>query len=473
MTTAPSRYGRIVFWVALLVVWGLTTHAKYSVDGDEPHYLIATASLLTDGDLDVANNYARDDGAHFGREGVRADDFIAQYDRSGVLRPAHDVGLSVLLVPAYALATGLSALVPDAALARMKQSRGLLAYALITLVMAALSAWVAVVLLGLLAPMAGAPVAAAFALATVLTPPVLSNAFLVYPEVPALLVTALALRTAWRTRPPGWKEAVVVLACLGALPWLHRKFLPFAWALAFVVAFRQYAWLRSLSVARRWTAVAAFAIPQFALAVSTFVTWGNLGGPLIAQGTPLSLAAIGPGLGGLFMDRENGLLAWAPVAVVLPLAGALALTETWPLLLPAAALCLPSAAHDHWWGGWSPAGRFLVPLAPLAVLVVAKACSFRRVRWTAAALMVPQVALAVYAWQHPRVLWPTGNGENAALAAIPGWGAVASALLPSVRTSPASVPRAWLLIAIWLALGLALALVPPRRMPSPGSSAGR
>ena len=44
---------------ALLAFWWSTTD-RISLTGDEPHYLMVTASVLRDGDLDLANNYAED-----------------------------------------------------------------------------------------------------------------------------------------------------------------------------------------------------------------------------------------------------------------------------------------------------------------------------------------------------------------------------------------------------------------------------
>ena len=38
--------------VIVLFIWTLTTHGKFTVSGDEPHYLIISESLLADGDLD-------------------------------------------------------------------------------------------------------------------------------------------------------------------------------------------------------------------------------------------------------------------------------------------------------------------------------------------------------------------------------------------------------------------------------------
>src|SRR4029453_17002757 len=69
MTTSARRRT----WVAATIfifTWSLTTHGKYSVSGDEPHYLMITHSLLVDGDLDVANNYDSNDGRFFGHAGL-------------------------------------------------------------------------------------------------------------------------------------------------------------------------------------------------------------------------------------------------------------------------------------------------------------------------------------------------------------------------------------------------------------------
>ena len=134
---APKHLGMRVFWLIFLCHLGLAMHAKYSVDGDEPHYLIVAESLLRDGDMNLANNYARDDGARFGRSGVPPASHV-RTELRGQLYPVHDIGLPILLVPVVAVARGLSELVPDAVLARLKQSRGLFAYSLIAMMMMAL-----------------------------------------------------------------------------------------------------------------------------------------------------------------------------------------------------------------------------------------------------------------------------------------------------------------------------------------------
>src|SRR6186997_3441458 len=91
-----DRVVRLTAAVIFVVTWGLTTHGKYSVTGDEPHYLMVAQSLLADGDIDVANNYQRNDGARFGADGVQPETHVRVTTRGRSL-PVGDLGVPVLL----------------------------------------------------------------------------------------------------------------------------------------------------------------------------------------------------------------------------------------------------------------------------------------------------------------------------------------------------------------------------------------
>ena len=88
-----------------LAFWWSTTD-RIDLIGDEPHYLILTASLLRDGDLDMRNNYAEDarTAEIYGPVSVRR-----TVGRGGREWPSTPPGLSALLVPAFALGGGLGA----------------------------------------------------------------------------------------------------------------------------------------------------------------------------------------------------------------------------------------------------------------------------------------------------------------------------------------------------------------------------
>jgi hypothetical protein len=94
---------KIVALVTFLFVWSLTTHGKYSATGDEPHYLMITQSVVADHDLDLANNYANDEGRLFGHDHLVMGPH-ARADRQGRVASVHDIGLPLLLVGPYVTA---------------------------------------------------------------------------------------------------------------------------------------------------------------------------------------------------------------------------------------------------------------------------------------------------------------------------------------------------------------------------------
>jgi hypothetical protein len=435
-----------------LVSWGLTTHGKYSVTGDEPHYLLIAESLRSDGDLDLDNNYARGDAARFGAAGLEPE-LHARRSRTGQLISVHDLGVPVVLLPAYVVATSAAKLPTETLLTRFHMNRGLFAYSLLSLVIIAIVTWAAVVTCGALEDQGmSRRMAAGMVLVAWLTVPVLSNSFVVFPEPFALLAAAGAVAL-WASRSPRWrwKDSAAVLV-LGCLPWFHKKFLLFGIGLLLVALWRRRDSLKSLSHTQKAAVGALFAIPPLALGLWTMYVWGNLTGGQTLERLPFSWSAFGHGIVGLFLDRESGLVWWAPVYALLPAAWWLRRDlAVW--LIPVVALVIPCAAHDLWWGGFSPAGRFLVPLVPLFCLAAVALVNVPTARYAAVMLLIPQILIAAYGWQHPRALWPQGDGTNRVLAALLQPIGQPDRWLPSFRTDPQG---AWTPAAALIALLAAL-----------------
>jgi hypothetical protein len=181
-----------------LVVGGLTTHGKYSASGDEPHYLLVSLSLATDRDLDLENNYAANDGRLIGHDQLTAGPH-ARRARDGRLLSIGDIGLPILMTPAYAVAAAVATLAPESTLARFRMSRGLFTYALVSLtILAVVAASVALLITGL-SYVAEAPVAASVGAVVALSPPILSHSFLIFPEAIAF---AVACAVVWWTLNP-------------------------------------------------------------------------------------------------------------------------------------------------------------------------------------------------------------------------------------------------------------------------------
>ena len=429
-----SRAATVTAALIFLVTWGLTTHGKYSVTGDEPHYLMVTQSLLADGDIDVANNYQRNDGARFGADGVQPGPHVRVTTRGRSL-PVRDLGVPVLLMPVLAVAARVSELPAESTLRRFRMSRGLFAYSLISLTLIAMTSVAAAVTIRALENAGATAREAAVVVAVAwLSPPVISHAFLVFPEPFGLFVTAWVILVWSREgRAWGWRESASVVM-LGCLPWVHRKFAVYVLALLAIVLWRRRRDIQSHSLITKGALAVAFALPLLLLAVWSLYEWGTLGGGLARSGLPLSAAGVIEGIPALLVDRENGLMWWAPVYLLLPAAWWLRREELGVWVVAAAALLVPAAAHQ-WWAGFSPAGRFLVPLVPIACLIGYRIARSTLLRLTALILLVPQLIITAYAWQHPRLLWPQGDGENRVLAILlPPLGRFYRAI-PSFRTA--------------------------------------
>jgi hypothetical protein len=243
---------------------------------------------------------------------------------------------------------------------------------------------------------------------------------------------------------------------LGALPWTHHKYLLYIPGLVFVLVWRRWALIRTRPVTILAAAAALFLLPQIGLHLWTVREWGTLGGALTTEGVPLTLEALKAGAAGLWIDRQSGLLAYAPIYWILPACVVLTWRQTWPFLIPAVLLYLPAAAFViGWWAGFAPAARYLVPALPLLLVPMAAALRYKAVRWALATLSVPQLLLDAAVWQRPRTLWPTAEG-NPALDIFGAPGRLYELVLPPIQQEGVTMSTVW--IAAGLILGPAALL---------------
>jgi hypothetical protein len=341
--------------------------------GDEPHYLLAAHSLVVDGDLDLRNNYAQRDYASFYSEYYLNPHVRVRADGQQVL--THNLGLSFIIAPAYALG----------------------GYPAVLYFLAAVGTLLAAQVYRLGLDLTGHWMAAAVGWAAVMfTPPVLWYVFLVYPEALAALGLIVAVRVAWtghsgatalaslRSKrgpllvPPSHSDSPtlphIFLFGLGlaVLPWLSSRFLP---AMGLLVAWAL--WRAWHDRCKRWLAGAALALAGLG-GYMLFSYWlygsaspaASYAGPTpLAVERSFALLRVGRGLLGWLFDTQRGLLITAPIYMA-ALWGAGLLLLRRPLaglmvLAPFGAALAPVAVWGGFWLGWEYSARFLIAALPL------------------------------------------------------------------------------------------------------------
>ncbi|HET6315863.1 MAG TPA: hypothetical protein VFG86_05355, partial [Chloroflexota bacterium] len=189
--------------------------APVLADGDEPHYLIITQSLLSDGDLRIENNHARHDYVAYAHGELKPD--YLRRGRDGAIYSIHAPGLAVLVLPAFALGGYLGVTI---FLALASAAGSVVAWlAVYQLTNDAAAAWIG---------WAG----------VALTVPFFFQSFTVYPDGPAALLVLFAIVGLVSPEGPSRRDLWRSGVALAALPWLHTRYAALAAALGVVLVAR-------------------------------------------------------------------------------------------------------------------------------------------------------------------------------------------------------------------------------------------
>lgn len=347
------------FYLAL-IPWSIHERAP---DGDEPWFLLATHSIAYDFDLDLANNYRNQDSLAFMPRAIEPQPGDPETS-DGTIRSRHGAVLQAVMAPAYRLGGRAGAMVVIAALA-------------------ALGAWL---LLDLTAfsPDARARLAA-YAIFSFAAP------FLIYSqqiwaEVAAVVLAVAAFR--WIDRLTGargsqttgtgraeWSTWAFLALSLAVLPAIKLRLALIGVGLALILVLR-------LAPARRrrgLLVLAAVGVPAALLVLwSNRAVFGTVLGmhswrELEVYRQPVSHLALG--MNGLFFDLAYGLVACAPIWLLLFPGAVATFRRNRRLLFEVALIAVPTlllvASRREWYGGWSPPFRYgLVVLPYLALLLV-------------------------------------------------------------------------------------------------------
>ena len=102
----PRRRQLVVLFAAAVIVFNIGSVLMVlngaTFGGDEPHYLMIAQSLLGDGDVDLANNYAARDHERFLQPGTVLTPHVLPGRKPGGQYSFHSPGTAALLLPFYA-----------------------------------------------------------------------------------------------------------------------------------------------------------------------------------------------------------------------------------------------------------------------------------------------------------------------------------------------------------------------------------
>jgi hypothetical protein len=348
LSQVAPRLPRSVFLPAVFLLYaGIAARAQLQVgpQGDEPQYLMVADSLWHEGNVSPEKGFSEGRYLAF-HDGPLAPHYRVR-GKDGRIYSLHAVGLSLLIVPAYALG----------------------GYPAASLFMAFLTALLAWQIRELLRTGSGSDqLAEGMAWVIALSPPLIHYAGLIFTEVPAALLLATVLRLAHEGK--GWKfqTALGLGIAVAFLPWLNIRYAPLA-----LILLAYGLWTRP-----ERSRTLAFAVPSLVswvgIAAYHSVLYGFFDPRRVYGRRPeLALTNVPEGLPGLLLDQEFGLLVYAPVFV-------LALPGFWShwrkdrrqsvtSIALVGAVLLTAAAWPMWRGGYNPPARFLVPVVPILALL--------------------------------------------------------------------------------------------------------
>lgn len=407
---------------------------QIDASGDEPHYLLMAQSLWREHDLDLRDNYAREDWREF-RGGPTAPHYAAPR-KDGRPFPGHSPGLPFLLAPVYALGQRLGCAM---LLGAMVAGVGALAF------------WIAAA--------EGLPVSSAV-LAGLLAsgPPLAAYALHIYTEAATTLALFAAYALLRYGKAVSGAAGAAALACV--LPFLHPRM-----ALgSLAIALAAFAYRERVSL-RGFAGVALLGLIAYGL------FWMSI------FGVPTALGVYGgapddtilnplPALIGLLLDRAYGILPYAPAFLALFLLKGPARTSEKDgrnrriEIGFMAAVLLPALFWRMWWGGQSPPARLIAPMVPFLALALARLFSSlaRFARGAIVAGVLWSWALFLFAALQPgRLLFINRRARPTRVWDALWPGGPLDRLLPDLARPE---PFDWLLASAWLSvLGFSVLLI--------------
>ncbi|MBO0728174.1 MAG: hypothetical protein J2P57_02875 [Acidimicrobiaceae bacterium] len=353
------------------------THAV-ELAGDEPHYMVVTASLVRDHDIFVEDEYRQK--VYFAWYPSDLGAGHSSPARDGHRASFHDIGLPLLSAIPFAIGGWQLVLFAIAMVAAW-----ILAEVYLTVRLAGVSQTVALLTTAVLAT---------------------SIPFVVYanynfPEMPMALAAAIAMRQIWSAQAGRQGRALIAGIAIATLPWLQTR----SWLLVAGLV------LTGLLVWRTRPTRIAVAAPLLIgtlgyVALNSWIFGRPTLSPYIAGQADIAPYVSGPQPGSIladvligqarpWLDGYDGLLVLAPV-FILALAGApMLVRHAWAgpgtVLTIALYAATIGATEVYVSAGWGPPGRYMVTAMPM--LAVPLALTLQRLTHARSALCLAAAPL--------------------------------------------------------------------------------
>lgn len=359
--------------------------------GDEPHYLLITKSLLSDGDINLYNNYLNKDYFKFYPGEL---DFHAYPGKKGggYLYSKHLPALPVLLIPFYFVGEKLGTFVFELSGNAVQERKIIVFFS--RLPVCFLTAFLSIAFFLYVWELTKkGNVAILSWLVFSFTPPLLFYSHLLYPEILVALILLLVSLQIIQKKNFSPLSLFGAGIGIGLLPWCGIKYIVPAGTISIIIALL---FLRSPEKdAKKAVAFAGPILLSAGLYISLlFNMYGNLSPQTIYKGTaPSGSYRLSPfivpdlldfliRLLGYLFDQRAGVFVIAPVYILL-LPGLFLLAqrskkETFPLAGLFSVFWAFCSLNYFYWGGFSPPARPLLPVLWILALFMAGAFTFNR-----------------------------------------------------------------------------------------------
>lgn len=388
---SPQRTSFIVLFLSIFIY---TLYASgvifpaHPMTGDEPHYLLLTHSLISDGDINLSNNYRDKDYLQF------YPGELESHARPGKKGPGyeyskHTPGLSILLIPSYFIGEKLGKIVSHLTRDPIRQPQILILTLHVSMgLFAALVCWIFFLFARDFTKNQNIALLSWFILTT--TSPMLFYSHLIYPEIPASLLLIAILYRVFSSRPlSSWTLLWVGLG-IALIPWLGVKYIILSVGLFGFVIINFWK-----SDRMRGKNILLFAVPiLLSSGFFLFYLWslyGNIWPTSIYKGYlssgPIRSLAIFHlkfseffrcGLSYLF-DQTVGIFPYSPIYMIFFPGVVLSFVRKKRQALPLLAIFLlywGFCSSAYYWGGYCPPGRALLPVIFILALFIAGALAW-------------------------------------------------------------------------------------------------